>query len=195
LLALNEGEIIMKRKKTNMESKSNIDHSKLKVDLIKIFVSFLLVSIIGGLLSHVWQNREYNHQTEIEQLKFEKEIANKYFEEVSRQLDRQISNFQLLKKDSLYAEKCRKDYLEWDENKTRFKAMAEKYFGDSAAKSISYFNNQFKLFFFVLVVGEDFSDPINISDKLNEVEKEIENFNTQLIDNLLKGDYGNKKQN
>ena len=164
-------------------------------DLIKIFVSFLFISVMGGFLSHLWQNREYKNQIQIEQKKYEKEAATKLFEEISKQLDRQISNFQFLINDQSFRQKCKEDYLVWNENKTRLKAMAEKYFGGSASKSLTYFSDQLKTLFIDLVISSDsIKASTSIITDLNNLEIEITNFNSKLVDDLLRDNVGSSRE-
>lgn len=164
-------------------------------DLIKIFVSFLFISVMGGFLSHLWQNREYKNQSLIEQEKYEKETATMLFEEISKQLDRQVSNFQFLINDKSLKQKCKEDYLVWNENKTRLRALAEKYFGVSASKSLTYFSDQLKILYADLVSG---SDSVNVSTSiitdLNNLEISIANFNLQLVDDLLQDNVGSSRE-
>lgn len=170
-------------------------HKDLWYDLIKIFVTFLFVSVMGGFLSHLWQNTEYKHQLLIEQKKYEKEAATKLFEEISKQLDRQISNFQILINDQSSLQKCKEDYLIWNENKTRLKALAEKYFGASASKSITYFSDQLKTIFTDRVIStESVNASANTLTVLNNLEIEITNFNSQLIDDLLRDNIGSYRE-
>ena len=117
------------------------------------------------------------------------------FEEISKQLDRQVSNFQFLVNDPSFKQKCKEDYLVWNENKTRLRALAEKYYGISASKSLTIFSSQLKTFFVDLVID---SGSVNVSPNtltdLNNLEINITNFNTQLVDDLLRDNIGSSRE-
>ena len=167
----------------------------LKHDLIIVFISFVLVTVGGSILTHYWQNKELKNQLQIEQEKYERESATKLFEEISKQLDRQISNFQFLINDQSFKQKCKEDYLVWNENKTRLKAMAEKYFGGSASKSLTYFSDQLKMLFIDLVISSDsIKASTSIITDLNNLEIEITNFNSKLVDDLLRDNVGSSRE-
>ena len=100
----------------------------LKHDLIIVFISFVLVTVGGSILTYYWQNKELKNQLQIEQEKYEREAATKLFEEISKQLDRQVSNFQFLINDQFFKQKCKGDYLVWNENKTRLKSYGREIF-------------------------------------------------------------------
>lgn len=166
----------------------------LRYDLLIIIVSFILVTGGGSIITYFWQNKELKNQLLMEQKKFEKDAATKLFEEISKQLDRQVSNFQFLINDQSYKQKCKEDYLTWNENKTRLKALAEKYFGDSASLSITYFSDQFKTLFMDLIIGSASVDSTSLGTNVNKLEIEIFNFNSQLIDALLQENFGSHRE-
>lgn len=175
----------MKKKKLN----------QLWYDLSKILVSFLLISLIGGYLGHFWQNREYKNQALIEQKKYEKESATRLFEEVSKQLDRQVSNFQFLVNDEFFRNKCKEDFLIWNENKTRLRALTEKYFGASASASLAHFADILKKLYVNNFNGTELLEVTpNTLTEINNLEIEIKNFNLQLVDDLLRENIGSSRE-
>ena len=73
--------------------------------------------------------------------------------------------------------------------------MAEKYFGGSASKSLMYFSDQFKTIFIDLVISSDSlkASTSTITD-LNNLEIEITNFNSKLVDDLLRDNVGSSRE-
>lgn len=165
----------------------------IKHDLIIVITSFILVTVGGSFLTYYWQHKELKNQLQIEQKKYEREAATKVFEEVSKQLDRQISNFQLLLYDQTFKQKCQEDYLDWNENKTRLRALGEKYFGTSASESLTYFDEQLKSIF-LENKDQNIKMSASTNSRLNDLEIKIRNFNLQLVDDLLRENIGSSRE-
>ncbi|MBW8330499.1 MAG: hypothetical protein K0M40_00645 [Prolixibacteraceae bacterium] len=170
------------------------EHNRLGQEIVKIVLSFLLLSVAGSLLTYLWQKEEFIYQTKIEQRNYEREQATILFEEISKQMARQLSNFKLSLLDSSFKQKCQVDYLEWNENNTRFKALTKKYFGnDPASISFMFISDQFKLLFEELILNKKPETNSNLGTLVNKLEMDINGFNEQLIDDLLNGRIGNSK--
>lgn len=173
---------------------NKVHHNRLWQDLLKIVLSFLLLSVAGGFLTYFWQKEEFIYQTQIEQRNYEREQATTLFEEISKQMARQLSNYKLFLLDSSFKQKCLVDYQDWNENNTRFKALTKKYFGnDPASISFIFISDQFKLLFEESILNEKPETSSNLGTLVNKLELDINGFNEQLIDDLLNGRIGNSK--
>jgi hypothetical protein len=168
--------------------------SKIWPDLLKILISFFLISVIGGGLTYYWQKQSYKFQNRFEQKKYEKEVATKLFEELSRLMDRQICNLQLFIKNQTTLGQCKLDYLQWKENNSRFRALTENYFGKSAANSYLFINDKFNQIFEDLIFNSKTVNTVNLQTFVNELEMDVYKFNSQLIDALLNENIGSSRK-
>jgi hypothetical protein len=161
--------------------------SRLSQDLLKIFISFILISGGGSILTHLWQKDEFLFQTKIEHQKYEMEYATTLFEDISKQMERQLSNYKLFLVDSSVKQKCQENSHAWNENSTRFRALTKKYFGDSASNSFNYIDGQIK------EIADSINEPVsnsNLGTLINNLESDIYKFNEQLISGLLSENIG-----
>jgi hypothetical protein len=170
------------------------DYSKLWPDLIKIVISFILITVVGGGLSYFWQLRSNEFQNNFDQQKTEKETASKVFEDLSKLMDKQICDLQLFLKDLSPISQYQLDYLQWRENNTRFRALLENYYGKSATNSYIFVSDKFNMIFEDLVISSGKEKMVDLQTSVNELEIDIYKFNSQLIDALLNGKVGSYKE-
>ncbi len=176
-----------------MITANNLKYNIFKQDLFKILVSFLLLSCVGGGLTSYWQNKQSFYQAQIEQQKYEREYATTLFEEISKLMEKQLSDFKMIIIDSALISKCKADYLIWNENNTRLRALTKKYFGESASGSFIFIDSQFKTLFEAIKLGKGVNSDSDLGTKVYSLELEIYKFNEQLIADLLSENVGNSR--
>jgi hypothetical protein len=170
---------------------NRILQNKFSQEVFKIVLSFILLTGVGGFLSHLWQKDEYLFQARIEQIKYEKEYATTLFEDISKQMERQLSNYKLFLIDSSVKQKCLIEIQNWNENSTRFRALINKYFGVTASGSFVFIDNQFKKIAYS--IKNDNSES-NLETLISNQETNIYNFNEQLISDLLSENIGSTRR-
>lgn len=113
-------------------------------DLVKLFVTFVLTTIVGGALGYFFQRRQNDYQWQ--RTRWEKDLADAQavFEEVARLLDRRLYRARQLLWSLDRAAKTRdqrlSDYravvIEWNENLNRLLALLAIHFSDDVRNVI-----------------------------------------------------------
>lgn len=108
-------------------------------DLLKLFLGFLLTTVVGGLLGYYFQNRTWRHQFRIRLIEADLAAATKLFDELSRLMDKRLYRMRQvhwkLKKPEptelieLAMRGYREVLYEWNDALNRNLSLAETYFG------------------------------------------------------------------
>jgi len=171
-------------------SQANFFSRSFYQDLLKITISFFLITGLGSLTAHYWQKKEYQFQNLSEQKKYEKEAASKIFEKNSSLMDKFTLSFQLLNQGIGDKNCCMKSYIHWKENYSGNKALVAKYFGNSALNSFVSIDTKINQLFNEIDFKSDTNMSVNSQTFLNQLEIDIYNYNSQLIDDLLSNNIG-----
>ncbi|MCX6277590.1 MAG: hypothetical protein NT004_05805 [Bacteroidetes bacterium] len=159
-------------------------------EIIKILISFIFVFVIGGKLAQLWQNQEYQFQNQLEQKKYEREIATNVFKVNGKLMDKLVLDFQLLGKGVVDKNTCKQDFIEWKENFSGNKALLEKYFGEPALNSFVSIETEINQLFNTLIIDPDTKFTADLQTAINELETTVYNFNKQIIEALLTDNIG-----
>ncbi len=122
--------------------------SKFVEKIALLFVTFLFSTIVGGYLTHRYQQASWKYQNRATLLETERARATAFFDELSRLIDKRMYRMQLIlnrlcennRGEAL--NRCFDDYNqllhEWNNNLNRNIAMTERYFGPQMRTDFEY---------------------------------------------------------
>ena len=110
-------------------------------DLALLFVGFFLTSVLGGFLGAFFSNWAWERQRNTLLIASEKESASRFFEEISRLMDRRIYRMRLFhwrlnSRDEGEITSALQAYraalYDWNDSLNRNRALMNRYFGNEA---------------------------------------------------------------
>jgi alpha-L-fucosidase len=174
-------------------------------DIAILLLGFILTTIVGGYLSHSWQDRSAKIQRDAEQKRYEIQAATKVFEDISRLMDKRLYRMRRVnmgidnKVDSEVMDgrwNAYKEILfEWNENLNRNLALTQMYFGKESRDILERdIQSRFITFGRLMESSRNIKGKNNTYEKRQQVADDLNNyiydFDLMLIRNIQNGSIG-----
>jgi len=175
--------------------------------LFLLAVGFILTTILGGILGNYFQNKSWKHQNEIRLINAERDAATRLFDELSRMIDkryyemRQLAyklTFKQISDVEEQMDKYREILSTWNGSLNRNRALTRRYFGNNIENIfMDEIHREFKEI--GILLENDYGlkkrnakliDIELIDGKFEELEREILEFNIQIISDIQNGNVG-----
>lgn len=165
-------------------------------DLLKILITFIFTSVIGGYLTSQFQKKNWEHQRKLLKLERYDEQATKIFEDISSILDQRMFRYRQIiyafrTEDEKRIETAFQEYRDvlfrWNDHINRNYAMVEKFFGKEVREELEYKINKDVIFIGTLLERikkkkENAIDKEEVWKKIDDLNARVYLFDTKMLE-------------